>query len=97
MSTKAQLSIDVDFPGPRGGVKKRTVPFKNLNEVPIGILRTNRNDVYAQAASIVEWALSPEDLEHLDTLPSTKFWDIFRDMQKASNVDLGESSASSES
>lgn len=97
MSESALLSIEIESVGPRGGSKKHTLKFKTFNEVPIGIVRKNRHDIYVQAVSILEWALTPDDLEIFDNLPQTKFWDAFREMQKVSQIDVGESSASPES
>lgn len=91
------LSIEVDLAGPRGGVKKKALRFKNLTEVPIGLVRRTRNDTTEQMWAVFEWAFAPEDLELFDSLPAAKVLEILAQMQEASKVEVGESSASSTS
>ncbi|MGV0805810.1 hypothetical protein [Mycolicibacterium setense] len=76
----------------------RTLGFKSMTLLPGGILRKTRHDEMEQMWQAFEWAVdSAEDLAVLDLIPPHKLLDTLRDMQKASEVDLGKSGGSSTS
>jgi hypothetical protein len=95
MSNTTTLSIEVELPTAKGGVEKKQLNFKSLALLPLGIVRATRNDNTEQMWQAFEWALSAKDLALFDQLPASKVYDILRAMQEASQVDLGESPASS--
>lgn len=75
----------------------RTLTFNSMTLLPAGILRKTRHDEQEQMWQAFEWALDTEGLAVLDLIPPHKLLDTLRDMQKASEVDLGKSGASSTS
>lgn len=89
--TNGKLSIEVEIPNGNGEKVTRTVCFTSLNEAPLGIVRTTRNNQNEQMWRILEWALAPKDLEILDQVPSRKLTELLQQMQDASNITLGES------
>lgn len=87
-----RLTIDVEIPTDDGGVETKTLHFKPLTVVPLGIVRKTRNNQQEQMFAIFEWAISPEDLDEvLDKLPADKLQETLEQMQKASGVEVGES------
>lgn len=74
-----------------------TLTFKSLTKLPAGILRRHRHQPEEQLWAPFEWALSPEDLEILDEVPSDELPKILEAWQKHNGVELGESKGSSSS
>ena len=83
-------TIDVEI-GFNGTVETKTLTFRPLTVVPLGILRRTRRDPQEQMWAIFEWALDPDDLDILDQVASDKLDETLMAMQKASVADLGES------
>lgn len=94
MSDKSLPTIEVEVPTEDGGVEKKTLPFKSLTGVPIGLIRETRHNFNEQMYRVFEWAFSPDDLAVIDQLPGSTVLDVLKDMQKASGIEVGESSAS---
>ncbi|PJE24731.1 MAG: hypothetical protein CK431_04325 [Mycobacterium sp.] len=94
MSDSTLLSIDVEVTTEDGGTETRAMQFKSLRTVPIGIIRRTRHNQEEQMWEIFEWALSVDDLATLDAAPAAKLLEILAEMQKVSQVELGESQAS---
>lgn len=86
------LSIEVEVGG-----KKKTLKFKSFALMPLGILRTNRDNDLALRWAGLEWALAPADLAVLDELPASQLYTVWTAMQAESRANVGESSASSPS
>ncbi len=69
-----------------------------FENVSVGVIRkTRRLAPLDQAFSILEELLSPEALEHLDTLDRAEFNELSKRWRDASEIGPGESSASSSS
>lgn len=96
MSEKANapLTLDVEIPTEDGGTETKTLTFKTLAEVPMGLIRETRNNFNEQMWRVFEWAFSADDLAVLDQVPGNKTLDVLREMQKLSGLEVGESSAS---
>lgn len=90
----APLTLDVEIPTEDGGVEQKTLTFKTLASVPMGLIRETRNNFNEQMWRVFEWAFSAEDLAVLDQVPGNKTMDVLREMQKQSGLEVGESSAS---
>lgn len=88
------LTVDVEIIGEDGETKTEKLSFKPLNLVPLGILRKTRRNSTEQMWAIFEWALDADGLDILDQVSSDKLDETLIAMQKASSVDLGESTAS---
>ncbi|OBJ26969.1 hypothetical protein [Mycobacterium sp. 1245801.1] len=93
----APLTLDVEIPTEDGGTEKKTLTFKSLQVIPMGLIRETRNNYNEQMWRVFEWAFSAEDLAILDQVPGNKTQDLLREMQKQSGLEVGESSASSTS
>lgn len=75
---------------------ERSFTFKPFAQAPRGIIRKYRKDPEEGAWVLLEWALSPEDMEAFDAGPIGDVEDIIEAWQKAGDVTVGESSSSSE-
>lgn len=87
----AMRSVEVECWNGSGETTTKTLHFKSLTLVPLGIVRKTRRDYSEQMWAIFEWALDPEDLDVLDQIPSDKLDDLLAAMQKASGTTPGES------
>ncbi|QDF19745.1 tail assembly chaperone [Mycobacterium phage LilSpotty] len=74
-----------------------TIKFKSLNLLPLGLLRTTRDDEQEQVWRTLEWAVAPECLPMVDELPASKLMTIILQMQEESQANLGKSENSSPS
>lgn len=95
MSTNGLVSLDVEIMTPNGGTASRTIKFKSFTLIPIGLLRETRKTPSEQVWKILEWACDAKTLEIVDQMSASKLDGLIVEMQKASQVDLGESSGSS--
>lgn len=93
-TVNAPLTIDVEVPTEDGGVELKTLTFKTLAKVPMGLIRETRNNNYEQMWRVFEWAFSAEDLAILDQVAGSETMVVLHAMQKASGLEVGESSAS---
>ena len=84
------LELEVNVPTEDGGTEKKTIRFRPLTTIPIGLVRQTRHDKTEQMWAVFEWALPDEDLAIFDRLPSTVLYSTIADMQKASGITLGE-------
>ncbi len=75
---------------------ERSFTLKPFAQVPRGIIRKYRKDPEEGAWILLEWAMSPEDLEAFDAGPIGGVEDIISAWQEAGEVTAGESSSSSE-
>lgn len=58
--------------------------FKDIDQLPIGIMRKFRNDNEAQMWETFEWGLSPEHLELFDRLPAVEIEKIMEEWSTSS-------------
>jgi len=70
--------------------------LKPFATVPRGLFRKYRKDPEEGGWQLLEWAMSPEDLEVFDLGPFGDTEEIIEAWQNASEVSPGESSSSSE-
>lgn len=89
-SKAEKCSLEVEI-GSNGKVETKTLTFKPLTLVPLGILRRTRRDQSEQMWAIFEWALDPEELDILDQVSSDKLTELLMAMQTISVTELGES------
>jgi hypothetical protein len=82
------LSIDVEVPH-GDSVECKTIYFRPLNVVPMGIIRKTRKDPNEQMWAVFEWAMAEDDLALFDEMPLKELQDIQERMANASEVDLG--------
>jgi len=96
MTTNGLVSINVEIMTPNG-LATRAIKFKPFTMIPVGILRATRKTPSEQVWAILEWACDAKTLEIIDQMPSGSgnVDKLIVEMQKASQVDLGESSGSS--
>jgi len=96
MTTNGLVSLDVEIMTPNGPAT-RTIKFKSFAMIPVGLLRATRRSPSEQVWVILEWACDAKALEIIDQMPSGNgnVDKLIVEMQKASQVDLGESSGSS--
>lgn len=94
MPEKTALTLEVEIPTAKGGVAKKSLSFKSLSEVPMGLIRRTRNNHNEQMWAVFEWAFSAADLAVLDQVPGSKTLEVLKEMQKLSGLDVGESAAS---
>jgi hypothetical protein len=87
------LSIDIEVPNGEVADTK-TIYFKPLNVVPMGIIRKTRKDPNEQMWAVFEWAMAEDDLALFDEMPLKELQDIQERMAEASEVDLGKSQGS---
>jgi hypothetical protein len=95
MTDNGLVSLSVEVMTPTGIASKKTIKFKSFEHIPIGLLRSTRKTPGEQVWKILEWACDAKALEIVDQMASNKLDDLIVEMQKASRVDLGESSGSS--
>lgn len=84
-----KLSLEIEIPTD-DGVETKTIWFKPLNLVPLGIVRRTRKNLNEQMWAVFEWAMSEDDLQWFDQLPLKELQNINERMADASEVDLGE-------
>ena len=97
MAANELVSISVEVTNGTGTTVSKILKFKSFMLIPAGIIRKTRNDFNAQRWAVLEWACDERNLEIVDQIPSNKLDDLVTEMQKASQVDLGESERSSTS
>lgn len=69
-----------------------------FENVPVGVIRkTRRLEQADQVFTILEEIMSPADLEHVDKLDRSEFNEVVKAWREGSSVDVGESTASSNS
>jgi len=78
----------VQIPNEDGeGVEDVELVFKDIKDLPVGIIRRHRRDVEAQMWATFEWGLSPEHLELFDRMPASGFRDVLKAWQESEDAE----------
>lgn len=90
-----KVSVEVEIFNDKGEAEKVDVEFTSLRYMPLGLVRSHRDNFTAQLFAAVEWAMDAKTLAIVDKMPSSQLFDLYTRMQTASEVEVGESDGSS--
>lgn len=81
------FTYETDVPEDDGTTKRVKFVLKPITQVPVGVLRRNRNNQEAQMWATFEWGVSESQLELFDRLPAGEIETILEAWQESGERD----------